>query len=826
VTSTRYALIGTGSRALLYLDALTGTFADRAELVAWSDTNPGRLDFYTSYLADRDLAGVARFAPDDLSAAVRRHRVDRVVVTTPDATHAGYVAAALDAGADVIVEKPLTIDADGVRTIAAAVQRSGGDVTVTFNYRYAPRNEALKAVIRDGLIGDVTSVHFEWLLDTAHGADYFRRWHRDKRRSGGLLVHKSSHHFDLVNWWLAATPTRVFASGGLRFYGAANARSRGLGARPPRGSVDSPLRDAFSLDLRGDPLLKGLYLDQEHHDGYLRDRDVFDDGITIEDNLSLVVDYSTGASMSYTLSAHGPWEGYTVAVNGTAGRAELTVVERGALLADAAGTVVTDPSAFDGIVGDDETRPVGHRLLVQRHFEVARELPIVERPGGHGGADAEMLRDVLGGERREDPLGRAASWRDGVRSIAVGLAGNESLATGRAVSIDELGLDHSLRSPATQAAVGRSLAGARSLARLQGSPATQSAIATVDVRRRQVPLVRPWGPDVTTVTVIGVDVHDSDGVTGHGFSWTPTIGGAAVEALLVADIGPWAIGRPATPELWDAAWEHLHEAGGGGITTIALAGLDLALWDLRCRREGVGLDELLGRRHESQPAYGSGINRHYPLDELVAQACRWRDAGFTAVKIKVGLPDVDDDVARVRAVRDAIGPDIGLMIDANQRWDLPAATAAVEHLAEFDLAWLEEPLRSDDTAGYVELRRRTSMPIALGENVHHRYRFAELIDGGACDVVQPNVVRVGGITPFLRIAEVARQRGASLAPHLLVDLSARLAVTLPETTWVEDVEDAGFERLGALSTPSGVEIRDGRACVAPVVGIGVELAAR
>jgi L-alanine-DL-glutamate epimerase-like enolase superfamily enzyme len=353
----------------------------------------------------------------------------------------------------------------------------------------------------------------------------------------------------------------------------------------------------------------------------------------------------------------------------------------------------------------------------------------------------------------------------------------------------------------------------------------EPAIVAVDVRRRQLPLVRPWGPDVTTITVIAVDVRDSDGVSGHGFSWTPSIGGTAVEALLVADIVPWALGRPARPELWDAAWEHLHEAGGGGITTIALAGLDLALWDLRCRHQGVGLDELLGRHHESQPAYGSGINRHYSLDELVAQACRWRDAGFTTVKVKVGLTDVADDVARVRAVREVIGPGSGLMIDANQRWDLPAATAAVERLAEFDLAWLEEPLRSDDTAGYVELRRRTGVPIALGENVHHRFRFAELIDSEACDVVQPNVVRVGGITPFLRIAELARQRGASLAPHLLVDLSARLAVTLPETTWVEDAEDAGFERLGALRSPSGVEIRNGRAWVAPAVGIGVELAA-
>src|SRR5690606_32261257 len=160
-------------------------------------------------------------------------------------------------------------------------------VTVTFNYRYAPRNTALKQLLASGEIGDVTSVHFEWVLDTAHGADYFRRWHREKANSGGLLVHKSTHHFDLVNWWLNSLPTRVYASGGLRFYGAEAAAARGLGERPERGTTDSPLRDGFSLDLRRDELLRGLYLEQESYDGYLRDRDVFDPGITIEDNLSL-----------------------------------------------------------------------------------------------------------------------------------------------------------------------------------------------------------------------------------------------------------------------------------------------------------------------------------------------------------------------------------------------------------------------------------------------------------------------------------------------------------------------------------------------------------
>ncbi len=437
-TRTRYAIVGTGSRAQMYIDAITGPHAEAAELVAWADTNPGRLGYYEATLPD-GAAAPHRFHPDELAAVIAEHEIDRVIITSPDVTHAGHAATALDAGADVIVEKPLTTSEEGVRKIADAVDRTGRNVTVTFNYRYSPRNTALRQLIADGEIGDVTSVHFEWVLDTAHGADYFRRWHRDKATSGGLLIHKASHHFDLVNWWIDDVPTRVFASGGLRFYGRENADRRGLGERPDRGTTDSPLRDEFSLDLRADDQLRGLYLEQEGFDGYRRDQDVFDAGITIEDNLSLVVDYSRGSSMSYSLNAHSPWEGYTVAVNGTKGRAELRVVERGAVLLDEQGRVVVDPSARPDLVIEEGSRPTSETLTFQRHFSPAREIPIPEGVGGHGGGDAVLLRDVFRGAS-DDPLGHAASWRDGVRSVVVGLAGNRSLETGTAVRVSELDL--------------------------------------------------------------------------------------------------------------------------------------------------------------------------------------------------------------------------------------------------------------------------------------------------------------------------------------------------------------------------------------------------
>lgn len=321
-----------------------------------------------------------------------------------------------------------------------------------------------------------------------------------------------------------------------------------------------------------------------------------------------------------------------------------------------------------------------------------------------------------------------------------------------------------------------------------------------------------------------MDVLTAEGKAGHGFSWAPTIGGEAIAAMIDHDLAPRAIGRPPDTGIWDELWTAVHEAGGGGVTSMALAGMDLALWDLRAREAGRSIVDLLGRRHESQPAYGSGVNRHYSLDELVAQAERWVEGGYEAVKMKVGGRPLGEDVERVSAVRAVIGPERDLMIDANQLWDVETSLEALRAMAASRIAWLEEPLRADDTNGYVELRRRCEMPIALGENAHTWYRVRDLLDMGACDIVQPNVVRVGGITPFLRIVELCRERGVTVAPHLLLELSAPLAMTFVETTWLEDVEDATFEALGALAGPSGIRVADGRVTVDDRPGLGVELA--
>jgi L-alanine-DL-glutamate epimerase-like enolase superfamily enzyme len=350
-------------------------------------------------------------------------------------------------------------------------------------------------------------------------------------------------------------------------------------------------------------------------------------------------------------------------------------------------------------------------------------------------------------------------------------------------------------------------------------------VAGLRTRLLTAPLPRPWGPDVGEVHVIVVELTTDDGRTGTGFSWTPTIGAAAVQALLDHDIAAFMIGKPAHPAaVWDDLWKHLHEAGGGGITTIAMAGVDLALWDLQARTLGRSVPSLLGVRHRELTGYGSGVNLHYSTEELLDQVRRWLATGYRAIKIKIGSPDLDRDLDRVAAVRELTGRTVKLMLDANQRWDLAAALRGVTALARFDPYWIEEPVRADDTTSHVELRRRTSIPIAAGENVHHRYRFAELIMAGGIDVVQPNVIRVGGITPFLRIAELTVSHGLQLAPHLLADLSAQLSVTLPGPVWVEEVEDTSFERLGLVTGPTPV-VRDGPLVrVNDRIGLGLDFA--
>ncbi|GLX99998.1 MULTISPECIES: Gfo/Idh/MocA family oxidoreductase [Actinoplanes] len=434
-TRRRYALVGAGARAGMFLRSITQDHADVAELVALADTNPGRPAVHNARLERLGVAPVPVYDAADFAEMLKRERVDVVVVTTVDRYHDHYVVTALDAGCDAITEKPMTVDADGCRRILDAERRTNGrnTVRVTFNYRYNPVHEAVKRVLSAGEIGEIGSVHFEWMLDIRHGADYFRRWHRDKANSGGLLVHKASHHFDLVNWWLADEPEQVYAAGRLFFYGENGAR-HGYARDYARAHGDPAADgDPFAVRLADEPGLRELYLDNEQHDGYHRDQNVFAPGVTIEDDMAVLVRYAGGPSMSYHLTAYAPWEGYRVMVNGSKGRLELEVVESDHVAPTAAASVKGEPGA-------QSTAERGSvRLLVRPYWAPPREIEVGGHVReGHGGADVRLLADLLRPDPPADPLGRSAGALDGARSLLTGLAANESLATGRAVRVADV----------------------------------------------------------------------------------------------------------------------------------------------------------------------------------------------------------------------------------------------------------------------------------------------------------------------------------------------------------------------------------------------------
>lgn len=423
----RYAIVGTGSRAEMYITATTQTFAEYASLVALCDVSQTRMNWYNNQLQKAGLPPRPTYLAADFDQMIAETKPDAVIVATIDRTHHEYIVRAMELGCDVITEKPMTTTVESLRAIFDAIDRTGRSLRVTFNYRYAPAYTQLRELIVQGVVGRPLAVDFSWLLDTSHGADYFRRWHREKQNTGGLLVHKATHHFDLVNWWIDSYPQQVFALGDLLYYGKDNAEARDEHYSYARYTGEPEAKnDPFALFLDEKETFRGLYMDAEAETGYLRDRNVFGEPITIEDTMAVTARYRNGVLLSYCLIAYSPWEGLRVAITGTKGRVELDVIEN-----------------VNHLLGDDEasastTAFKATSLRVFPMFGQPYDVEIPPAEGGHGGADPVMLEQVFSPNPPPDPYHRAASHIDGAASILVGISANEAMKTGQLITVDDL----------------------------------------------------------------------------------------------------------------------------------------------------------------------------------------------------------------------------------------------------------------------------------------------------------------------------------------------------------------------------------------------------
>ena len=437
----RYAIVGCGGRHRMYLNAILGQYKDVAELVGVCDINKGRAARSVKAAKEAGVT-IKSYCPKDganpkkpnfdryipeFETMIKETKPDVVVVTTTDCAHDIYIVKAMEMGCDAITEKPMTITADKCQRILDAKKRTGKKVRVTFNYRYSPPRTQVKDLLMSGAIGDILSVDFTWLLNTRHGADYFRRWHSNKINSGGLMIHKATHHFDLVNWWLSASPVEVTAVGKREFYTPSMIKRFGLKG-PGERCMTCPEGDkcGFFIDLPGTSGIKSMYLDNEKYDGYMRDRCVFRPDIDIEDTMNVIVKYDTGATLSYTLNAFNAWEGYQIAFNGTKGRLEHSIVEQIYM------------NAADGDDKQGAIKAGGTVVRVIPLRDPATEHTPWKGTGSHGGGDVVMLNDVFLPNPPADKYQRDSDERGGAESILIGAAANISFKTGKPVKIADM----------------------------------------------------------------------------------------------------------------------------------------------------------------------------------------------------------------------------------------------------------------------------------------------------------------------------------------------------------------------------------------------------
>ncbi|OLY92114.1 Predicted dehydrogenase [Cnuella takakiae] len=420
----KLALVGTGHRGTgFWGKPVVNNFKDITTFVGLCDVNPGRLAYAKAKM------GVDCPTFSDFEEMMRVTKPDVVIVTTVDATHDHFIVRAMELGADVITEKPMTTDDIKCRHILETEKKTGRKVIVGFNYRHGPHMIKIKELLAANRVGKITSVDFNWMLNVYHGADYFRRWHGIVAKSGSLWVHKASHHFDLLNWWLDSDPVEVTAQGALELYGKNNA-FRGTKCR---GCEHKP-KCKFYKDITTDDWLNNLYVKNEQHDGYLRDGCVFRNEIDIWDKMTAQIKYANGVMVNYSLTTYSPYEGWRIAFNGKDGRLEswedIPYLE---------GQVNQEARhAAEMEQNKDVVKGKYREIMVMDNF--AKEHQMIQIPqyaGGHGGGDQRMQERIFRNPT-DNPHRILAGTRDGAMSLLIGVAARKSIAEKRTVQIGEL----------------------------------------------------------------------------------------------------------------------------------------------------------------------------------------------------------------------------------------------------------------------------------------------------------------------------------------------------------------------------------------------------
>jgi L-alanine-DL-glutamate epimerase-like enolase superfamily enzyme len=326
--------------------------------------------------------------------------------------------------------------------------------------------------------------------------------------------------------------------------------------------------------------------------------------------------------------------------------------------------------------------------------------------------------------------------------------------------------------------------------------------------------------DITHFELITARLRDGDGAEGVGYTYTVGAGGAAIRSLIDREL--WPILQGEAPDriehLWQRMWWRLHYAGRGGTASFAISAVDIALWDLKARRANMPLWRLLGGHHPSVKVYAGGIDLQFTPEQLQRQTDENLKRGFRAIKMKVGRPKLSDDVARAQAMREVLGPDIPLMVDANMKWSADEAIRASRALAPLDIYWLEEPTIPDDLPGHVRILRDGALPIAAGENLHTLYEFKRLIDAGGVSFPEPDLSNCGGVTVWMKVAHVAEAHNLPVTSHGVHDLHVHLLAAVPNASYLE-AHGFGLERF--IAHPLVIEAGEAIAPERP--GHGVEL---